>query len=262
MVAPEIQGIDLFKIANRSISGWVPSFKMGSAAAPVKLPFCSQLEERLLLWLEYHPLVVNYARGDIDEQFATFLRAVEVLNYWRGCRWHSGDQRFAEDLGAGLQYRSFRRGRLEAIIENDLDPTLTVVANDAPAHPVRGLHDALGFRTGNELIVTRLVAQEIAHLRAERGSEYDQRADRGAGLAALHQAEHRRAEPRPLGERLQREAFFTAKPPDASDVISRPCCACRTTLYQSAISLEHGSSPGVGAGRHSAGRSFDSLPRP
>ena len=48
MVAPEVQGIDLFKIANRSISGWVPSFKMGSAAAPVKLPFCSQLEERIL----------------------------------------------------------------------------------------------------------------------------------------------------------------------------------------------------------------------
>src|SRR5216683_2529470 len=55
MVAPEVQGIDLFKIANRSISGWVPSFKMGSAAAPVKLPFCSQLEERLILWFEYHP---------------------------------------------------------------------------------------------------------------------------------------------------------------------------------------------------------------
>ncbi|MDQ2905463.1 MAG: Mu transposase C-terminal domain-containing protein [Chloroflexota bacterium] len=74
MVALEVQGIDLFKIANRSISGWVPSFKMGSAAAPVKLPFCSQLEEHLLLWLEYHPLVVNYARGDIDAQFATKYR--------------------------------------------------------------------------------------------------------------------------------------------------------------------------------------------
>ncbi|TMD44114.1 MAG: hypothetical protein E6I90_10010 [Chloroflexi bacterium] len=61
MVAPEVQGIDLFKIANRSISGWVPSFKMGSAAAPVKLPFYSQLEERLILWLEYHPLVVGTA---------------------------------------------------------------------------------------------------------------------------------------------------------------------------------------------------------
>ncbi len=74
MGSPATEGIDLFKIANRSISGWVPSFKIGSAAVPVKLPFCSQLEEHLLLWLEYHPLVVNYARGDIDAQFATKYR--------------------------------------------------------------------------------------------------------------------------------------------------------------------------------------------
>src|SRR6266487_2140012 len=74
MGSPATEGIDLFKIANRSISGWVPSFKLSSAAAPVKLPFCSQLEERLLLWLEYHPLVVSYARGDIGPQFAATYR--------------------------------------------------------------------------------------------------------------------------------------------------------------------------------------------
>ena len=71
MVAPEVQGIDLFKIANRSISGWIPSLKTGTT---VRQPFCSQLEERLLLWLEYHPLVASYARGDIDPQFATTYR--------------------------------------------------------------------------------------------------------------------------------------------------------------------------------------------
>src|SRR2546430_7939753 len=71
MVEPEVQGIDLFKIANRSISGWIPSLKTGTT---VRQPFCSQLEERLLLWLEYHPLVVNYARGDIGPQFATKYR--------------------------------------------------------------------------------------------------------------------------------------------------------------------------------------------
>ena len=71
MAAPEVQGIDLFKIANRSISGWIPSLKTGTV---IRQPFCSQLEERLLLWLEYHPLVVNYARGDIDPQFATKYR--------------------------------------------------------------------------------------------------------------------------------------------------------------------------------------------
>ena len=46
MVAPEVQGIDLFKIAGRSISGWIPSLKTGTV---IRQPFCSQLEERLLL---------------------------------------------------------------------------------------------------------------------------------------------------------------------------------------------------------------------
>jgi len=32
MVAPEVPGIDLFKIANRSISGWIPSLKTGTTA--------------------------------------------------------------------------------------------------------------------------------------------------------------------------------------------------------------------------------------
>jgi len=73
VVAPAVEGIDLFKIAGRSISGWVPSFKMGTAV-PAKQPFCSQLEERLLLWLEYHPQVKSYARGDIGPQFATTYR--------------------------------------------------------------------------------------------------------------------------------------------------------------------------------------------
>jgi hypothetical protein len=30
MVAPAVQDIDLFKIASRSISGWIPSFKTGT----------------------------------------------------------------------------------------------------------------------------------------------------------------------------------------------------------------------------------------
>src|SRR5262247_4231444 len=73
MVVPAIDGIDLFKIAGRSISGWIPSFKTG-AASHVRQPFCSQLEERLLLWLAYHPQVACYARGDIGPQFATTYR--------------------------------------------------------------------------------------------------------------------------------------------------------------------------------------------
>ena len=73
MVALAVEGIDLFKVAGRSISGWVPSFKMG-ATSPVKQPFCSQLEERLLLWLDYHPQIASYARGDIGPQFAATYR--------------------------------------------------------------------------------------------------------------------------------------------------------------------------------------------
>ena len=73
MVAPSVDGIDLFKIAGRSISGWIPSFKTGSAKS-TRQPFCSQLEERLLLWLEYTPQVVSYARGDIGPSFAATYR--------------------------------------------------------------------------------------------------------------------------------------------------------------------------------------------
>src|SRR3989475_6797026 len=71
MVTPAVEGIDLFKIAGRSISGWMPSLKTGTA---VRQPFCSQLEERLLLWLEYQPQVQSYARGDIGQAFATAYR--------------------------------------------------------------------------------------------------------------------------------------------------------------------------------------------
>ena len=46
-----VRGIDLFKIAGESISGWVPSFKTGEAR-PTRQPFCSQMEEHLLLYLE------------------------------------------------------------------------------------------------------------------------------------------------------------------------------------------------------------------
>jgi hypothetical protein len=71
MATPAVEGIDLFKIAGRSISGWMPSLKTGTA---VRQPFCSQLEERLLLWLEYYPQVKSYARGDIGQAFATAYR--------------------------------------------------------------------------------------------------------------------------------------------------------------------------------------------
>ena len=51
----------------------VRGFKTGTAKS-IRQPFCSQLEERLLLWLEYNPQVVSYARGDIGPSFATTYR--------------------------------------------------------------------------------------------------------------------------------------------------------------------------------------------
>jgi Mu transposase, C-terminal len=73
MAMQALKGVDLFKIAGRSISGWIPSLKTGTEV-PIRQPFCSQLEERLLLWLEYHPAVAHYARGDIDARFASTYR--------------------------------------------------------------------------------------------------------------------------------------------------------------------------------------------
>lgn len=32
MVAPAVEGIDLFKIVGRSISGWIPSLKTGAVS--------------------------------------------------------------------------------------------------------------------------------------------------------------------------------------------------------------------------------------
>lgn len=65
-----IRGIDLFKIAGESISGWIPSWKM-EGQKPTRQPFCSLMEERLLIFLEYHPQVVWYGRGDISAAFAS-----------------------------------------------------------------------------------------------------------------------------------------------------------------------------------------------
>ncbi len=62
-------GLDIFKIAGRSISGFFPSFKTGDPRR-VRQPFTTQLEERLATYLEYHPHVRSYQRGDASEAFA------------------------------------------------------------------------------------------------------------------------------------------------------------------------------------------------
>jgi transposase-like protein len=73
-----VRGIDLFKIAGESISGWVPSWKTGEMR-PTRQPFCSQMEEQLLLYLEYHPQVSWYGRGDISTTFASTYKIASPL---------------------------------------------------------------------------------------------------------------------------------------------------------------------------------------
>src|SRR5204862_6960102 len=73
-----IRGIDLFKIAGESISGWLPSWKAGGPR-PTRQPFCSLMEERLLLYLEYHPQVAWDRRGDISATFASTYKIPSPL---------------------------------------------------------------------------------------------------------------------------------------------------------------------------------------
>jgi hypothetical protein len=73
-----VRGIDLFKIAGESISGWLPSWKTGGPR-PTRQPFCSLMEERLLLYLEYHPQVAWYGRGDISATFASTYKITSPL---------------------------------------------------------------------------------------------------------------------------------------------------------------------------------------
>src|SRR5579859_6270528 len=73
-----VRGIDLFKIAGESISGWIPSYKT-SDRKPTRQPFCSLMEERLLLYLEYHPQIAWYGRGDISEAFASTYKIATPL---------------------------------------------------------------------------------------------------------------------------------------------------------------------------------------
>jgi hypothetical protein len=75
---PGTPGLDIFKIAGRSISGFFPSFKTGDHRR-VRQPFTRQLEERLALYLEYHPHVRVYQRGDMSTAFAQAYHLVAPL---------------------------------------------------------------------------------------------------------------------------------------------------------------------------------------
>jgi transposase len=75
---PGTPGLDVFKIAGRSISGFVPSFKTGEGQR-ARVPFTTHLEERLALFLEYHPHVHSYQRGDASAAFVSAYRLAPTL---------------------------------------------------------------------------------------------------------------------------------------------------------------------------------------
>lgn len=62
-------GVDIFKIAGQSISGYVPGLKTGDIQE-IRLPYTSLPEQMLSIYLEYHPHVCFYQRGDASEAFA------------------------------------------------------------------------------------------------------------------------------------------------------------------------------------------------
>ncbi len=66
---PGIAGLDIFKIAGQSVSGYLPGLK-GSDRYPLRQPYTSLLELRLALYLEYHLHVRTFQRGDASPAFA------------------------------------------------------------------------------------------------------------------------------------------------------------------------------------------------
>ena len=62
-------GLDVFKIAGKSVSGFFPSFKTGDPRS-IRVPYASLQEQHLALYLEYHPHVRSYQRGDMSAAFA------------------------------------------------------------------------------------------------------------------------------------------------------------------------------------------------
>jgi hypothetical protein len=63
-------GLDVFKIAGESISGFLRSLKTGDQRL-VRMPYTSTLEARLSLFCEYHPYVRTYQRGDMSPAFVS-----------------------------------------------------------------------------------------------------------------------------------------------------------------------------------------------
>src|SRR2546421_1425125 len=70
-------GLDIFKIAGQSVSGYLPGLK-GGDRRPVRQPYTSLLELRLALYLEYHPHVRTFQRGDASPALAEAHRLLTL----------------------------------------------------------------------------------------------------------------------------------------------------------------------------------------
>jgi hypothetical protein len=71
----EDQGLDIFKMAGKSISGWLPYSKTAVGQGFRKaLPYATLQERDALLYQAFHPLVGYTQRGDIGPSFATAHR--------------------------------------------------------------------------------------------------------------------------------------------------------------------------------------------
>jgi [ribosomal protein S5]-alanine N-acetyltransferase len=140
MVTPAVDGIDLFKIAGRSISGWIPSFKAG-AASPTRQPFCSPLEERRLkrMFAKTQSLIVRELKKKDAERLFQIAREPSTYrfmpNYSDG---YETPQDYLDDPNWFQEQddsRDLFRGRYYAVALPDSDEIIGVVA--------RGLKETL-----------------------------------------------------------------------------------------------------------------------
>lgn len=64
-------GLDIFKLAGKSISGWLPFEKTGTGpGSRLALPYTAETERDALLYLANHPGVAYVQRGDMKPSFA------------------------------------------------------------------------------------------------------------------------------------------------------------------------------------------------
>jgi hypothetical protein len=85
------QGLDLFRMARRTIRGWVWSAKVAGDGVQ-RQPHTTLAEEKLILYLEYHPLVRTYQRGDLHADFAAAHRISAPLGTPYGIAYTWGGQ--------------------------------------------------------------------------------------------------------------------------------------------------------------------------